>query len=66
METTIRGGKIQCRQHGSITAIDCDTLQNKDCSGCFIHTALRDISTDTSEFSIADVENLKEVNTTIN
>lgn len=66
METTIKSGKIQCQLHGSITAIDCDTLQNKVCTGCFIYTALKDMSTDLSEFSTPEIENLKEMSKAVN
>ena len=54
--TTIANGKIQCERHGSLTAIDCDSLQNNSCSGCFIYTALNTQSIDLGEFSFKDVE----------
>ena len=57
METTIANGKIQCGRHGSLTAIDCDSLQDSSCSGCFIYNALKDQSTDSDEFSLNDVKN---------
>jgi len=65
METTIKNGKIECRLHGSLTAIDCDSLQGKPCNGCFIYTALKDQSTDLEEFSLKDEESFKEMSKTI-
>ena len=56
METTIANGKIQCERHGSLTAIDCDSLQDNSCAGCFIYTALKGQSIDLEEFSFKDVE----------
>ncbi len=67
METTIKNGKIECKNHGAISAIDCDCLQNTNCNGCFIYDALKDMSTDLSEFILSpatqsDPERLKAVN----
>lgn len=55
--TTIANGKIHCVKHGSLTAIDCDSLQDNSCNGCFIYTALNKQSIDLEEFSFIDVEN---------
>lgn len=66
MQTTIQSGIIKCALHGSITAIDCDTLQNKSCNGCFIYNALKDMSTDTSEFNIPNTLNFKDICKSIN
>jgi len=70
METTIKNGKIECHLHGSLTAIDCDSLQGNSCVGCFIYTALKNQSTDLEEFSFKDEsfidESCKEMNKTVN
>lgn len=66
METTIKNGRIECRLHGSLTAIDCDSLQEKSCNGCFIYTAFKNQSTDLEEFSLDSEENFPEKNQTIN
>ncbi len=67
METTIKNGRIECKNHGAISAIDCDCLQNTACNGCFIYDALKDMSTDLSEFILSadtkpEQERLRAVN----
>ena len=57
METTIANGEIQCSRHGSLTAIDCDSLQDSSCNGCFIYTAMKGQSIDMEEFSLDKEEN---------
>jgi len=66
VETSIKNGKIECREHGSLTAIDCDSLQGKSCNGCFIYAALKNQSIDLEEFSLMDEENFSETSKTIN
>jgi len=66
METTIKNGKIECQLHGSLTAIDCDSLQGNHCSGCFIYTALKNQSTDLEEFSLKEEDSFKEMNKSVN
>jgi len=66
METTIKNGKIECGLHGTLTAIDCDSLQENSCNGCFIYTALKNQSTGLEEFSLESEESLTEMNKTIN
>ena len=50
MGTTIIDGKINCKLHGSITAIDCDSLCGNSCDGCFIYAAFKDVESDDSDF----------------
>jgi len=61
--TTIANGKIQCARHGSLTAIDCDSLQDDSCAGCFIYMALNKQSIDLEEFSFNDLEKNKTTET---
>ena len=67
METMIKNGKIECGLHGSLTAIDCDSLQEKSCVGCFIYTALKNQSIDFEEFSFEEKDkNFASMNKEIN
>jgi len=50
METTIKNGKIECSKHGTLTAIDCDSLQESSCKGCFIYDAFKEQPADTATF----------------
>ena len=65
VETTIKNGMIECRRYGPLTAIDCDSLQEDACVGCFIYTALKNQSTDLEEFSL-DEKNFPEKIQSIN
>jgi len=63
METTIKDGKIECNLHGSLTAIDCDSLQGSTCEGCFIYTALKNQPTNLEDFSFKESsESSKTIN----
>ncbi len=66
MGTTIENGKINCKDHGMLTAVDCDTLQCDTCSGCFIYSALTETSTLFFEGSTAESDSIGEVTTAIN
>lgn len=66
METTIENGMIKCSKHGSLTAIDCDSLQGNSCSGCFIYAALKNMSTDLEEFTLDEVKDSSEKEMTVN
>ena len=66
MNTAINDGKIECSLHGSLTAVDCDSLQCDACSGCFIYTALKDTSRDHELFSLNFKESFEEFDKAIN
>jgi len=66
MDVTIKNGVIECSLYGSLTAIDCDSLQGKECTSCFIYEALKDQPVDIDEFYLREDEDSSEIEQTLN
>ena len=49
MKTAFNGSVVICSKHGKITGLDCCTLRNKKCKGCFIYDAVKNIKDNKNE-----------------
>ena len=52
MNTVVTKNEISCSVHGKITGVDCCSLRDGACGGCFIYEATKDIKRDVNEKSV--------------